>query len=169
VECLEGKTLSEISSSIPQSYVTVSRAITALEEVGLGFSDRFGKIKVFHFKFIGKELWEKAQPYLVSPVLTVRYFDAFDGSGIIGGINALAHYSHLNPEEMQTLVLDRNLVPGDNSLEDGRYRIEVWKYPPIGGGPWVDKLSLALSLQENKDERVQKEIELMINAIWSTE
>lgn len=168
-ESLEGKTLSEINSLVPQSYVTVSRAITALEEIGLGFSDKFGTTKVFHFKFIGKELWEKAQPYLVSPVLTVRYCDAFDGSGVISGINALAHYSHLNPEEMQTLVPDRNLVPEDNGLEDGKYRIEVWKYPPIGSGPWVDKLSLALSLQENKDERVQKEIELMINAIWSTE
>ncbi|MBO6170236.1 MAG: hypothetical protein J6O51_09765 [Bacteroidales bacterium] len=168
-ESLDGKTLSEISSLVPQSYLTVSRAVTTLEDIGLGFSDRFGKTKVLHFKFIGKDLWEKAQPYLVSPILTVRYYDAFDGSGLIGGINALAHYSHLNPEEMQTLVLERNLVPEDIGLEDGRYRIEVWKYPPIGGGPWVDRLSLALSLQENKDERVQKEIELMINAIWSTE
>ena len=169
LESLDGKTLSEISSSVPQSYLTVSRAVTVLEEVGLGYSDRFGKTKVFHFKFIGKDLWEKAQPYLVSPILTVRYYDAFDGSGIIGGINALAHYSHLNPEEMQTLVLDRSVAPKDNGLEEGRFRIEVWKYPPIGSGPCVDKLSLALSLQENKDERVQKEIEIMINAIWSTE
>ena len=169
LESLDGKTLSEISSSAPQSYLTVSRAVTVLEEVGLGYSDRFGKTKVFHFKFVGKDLWEKAQPYLVSPILTVRYYDAFDGSGIIGGINALAHYSHLNPEEMQTLVLDRSVAPKDNGLEEGRFRIEVWKYPPIGSGPCVDKLSLALSLQENKDERVQKEIELMINAIWSTE
>ena len=169
VESLDRKTLSEISSAIPQSYLTVSRAITALEDVGLGFSERVGKTKVFHFKFVGKDLWEKAQPYLVSPILTVRYYDAFDGPGIIGGINALAHYSHLNPEEMQTLVLDRSLAPKDNGLEDGRYRIEVWKYPPIGSAPFVDKLSLALSLQENRDERVQKEIELMIDAIWSTE
>lgn len=169
LESLDGKTLSEISSSVPQSYLTVSRAVTVLEEVGLGYSDRFGKTKVFHFKFVGKDLWEKAQPYLVSPILTVRYYDAFDGSGIIGGINALAHYSHLNPEEMQTLVLDRSVAPKDNGLEEGRFRIEVWKYPPIGSGPCVDKLSLALSLQENKDERVQKEIELMINAIWFTE
>ena len=169
LESLDGMTLSEIGSSVPQSYLTVSRAVTVLEEVGLGYSDRFGKTKVFHFKFVGKDLWEKAQPYLVSPILTVRYYDAFDGSGIIGGINALAHYSHLNPEEMQTLVLDRSVALKDNGLEDGRIRIEVWKYPPIGSGPWVDKLSLALSLQENKDERVQKEVELMIDAIWSTE
>ena len=169
VESLEGKTLSEISSAVPLSYLTVSRAITTLEEVGLGISDRFGKIKLFHFRYIGKELWEKARPYLVSPILNVRYYDSFDGPGIIGGINALAHYSHLNPEEMQTLVLDRSVAPKDNGLEEGRFRIEVWKYPPIGSGPCVDKLSLALSLQENKDERVQKEIELMINAIWSTE
>ena len=169
VESLEGKTLNEISAVLPLSYLTVSRAVTALEDVGLGFSDRFGNNKVFHFKFIGKDLWEKAQPYLVSPILTVRYYDAFDGSGVIGGINALAHYSHINPEEMQTLVLDRSVAPKENGLEDGTFRIEVWKYPPIGGDQWVDRLSLALSLQDNKDERVQKEIEFMINAIWSTE
>ena len=85
-ESLGGKTLSEISSAVPLSYLTVSRAITALEEVGLGISERFGKIKVFHFKYVGKELWEKAQPYLVSPILTVRYYDTTNNSGTIEGV-----------------------------------------------------------------------------------
>jgi hypothetical protein len=45
--------------------------------------------------------------------------------------------------------------------------IEVWKYPvvsPIGrDNEWVDKLSLAISLREDDDSRVEGEIERLIN------
>jgi hypothetical protein len=166
---LEGKNVSEVCELVPQSYLTVSRAVTTLEDLGLCKNVRDGKNKMIHFIASGRELWDMAQPFLVSPILSVLYLDSYAGVGIIGGINALSHYTHLNPEELQTLVVERKDAPCGLGYEDGKYRIEIWKYPPIGGGRWVDRLSLALSLKDDKDERVQKEIEQMINTIWFTE
>jgi len=45
--------------------------------------------------------------------------------------------------------------------------IETWKYPPITpakfDSDWVDRLSLALTLQDDPDPRVEKEVERLIN------
>jgi hypothetical protein len=51
----------------------------------------------------------------------------------------------------------------------GDYRVEVWKYTPslLTKNNTVDKLSLYLSLRNNEDERVQIELDNMINEmIW---
>lgn len=96
--------------------------------------------------------------------------------GLEGGINALSFYSDLNPERMQTKVMydadfrkarETGELPELNRIE-GYTRIEVWKYPPViqPGQKTVDRLSLALSLREDKDPRVEKEIELMIKKLW---
>lgn len=166
---LDGKSVSEICELVPQSYLTVSRAITTLEDVGLCESVRHVKNKIIHFKASGKELWDLSQQYLISPVRKVFYLDAYGGSGILGGINALSHYTNLNPEEIQTKIVLRDNTLRKNQLEDGDIRIEVWKYPPMGNGQWADKLSLALSLRDEKDERVQKEVEKMVKTVWCTE
>ena len=43
-------------------------------------------------------------------------------------------------------------------------RIEIWKYPPIPmEEEFVDKLSLYLTLKDDVDPRVEKELEIMIN------
>lgn len=49
---------------------------------------------------------------------------------------------------------------------DGNIIIEAWKYPPvtkIGTKPeWMDRLSLAVSLRDNYDARVQGELTRLI-------
>lgn len=50
---------------------------------------------------------------------------------------------------------------------DGNVVIEAWKYPPVakmGETPqWVDKLSLAISLRDDDDPRVEGEVERLLN------
>ena len=47
--------------------------------------------------------------------------------------------------------------------------IEVWKYPVVAllgnDNEWVDKLSLAISLRDDDDPRVEGEIERLINEL----
>ena len=49
---------------------------------------------------------------------------------------------------------------------DGGIIIEAWKYPPVTSigtkAEWVDKLSLAISLREDADPRVEGEVERLI-------
>ena len=50
---------------------------------------------------------------------------------------------------------------------DGNIIVEVWKYPPVGlkddKHEWVDRLSLAISLKDDEDPRVEGEVERLIN------
>ena len=52
---------------------------------------------------------------------------------------------------------------------DGNVIIEAWKYPPVTTvntkAEWVDKLSLAISLRDDSDPRVEGEVERLINEI----
>ena len=49
---------------------------------------------------------------------------------------------------------------------DGNIIIEAWKYPPVtkigAEAEWVDRLSLAVSLRDNYDARVQGELTRLI-------
>ena len=49
----------------------------------------------------------------------------------------------------------------------GENKIEIWRYSPffLTKGHYVDKLSLYLSLKNNDDERIQIELENLINDI----
>jgi hypothetical protein len=51
--------------------------------------------------------------------------------------------------------------------EPGTVEIEVWSYAPslFAEGDAVDRLSLFLSLQEDKDERVQAAVEEMMGGL----
>ena len=58
----------------------------------------------------------------------------------------------------------REIIPSRSG-----YKIEIWKYSPemkIGQQGYVDRLSLYLSLREDKDPRVEKELENIIREIW---
>ena len=135
--------------------------------------------KRIHFEKEGKQLWKEAEPLMQNPIKSVWYADEEVAQGVVGGINALSHYSALNPERMQTKVIydpefrkakEAGALPELNIL-DGSTRIEVWKYPPVieKVDGFVDRLSLVLSLGEDDDPRVEKEIELMIDRLWLKE
>lgn len=50
---------------------------------------------------------------------------------------------------------------------EGNCCIEIWQYPSIPiNEHFVDMLSLAISLQDDHDPRVEKEVELMIEKLW---
>ena len=79
----------------------------------------------------------------------------------------------LNSESEQTVMMTKDeynqakkadLIENENNY-DGHVVIEIWKYPVVSKGhpQWVDKLSLAISLKDDDDPRVEKEVERLIN------
>ena len=105
---------------------------------------------------------------LVSPIEQLYYTDAILEGQQISGVNALASYTMLNEEsrlcwavtkkEQKTLAIVTDKQFGENE-------IQVWKYNPkmLSTEGAVDKLSLYLSLKDNEDERIQIELERLIN------
>lgn len=178
VESLEGMSARGMAERLPYSYESVTLGLTCLADVGLCEKVSDGaRSKIVHLGAKGRELWDNAQPYLIDPVEKRIYCDALktDVRYPTCGINALAHYSWLNPDRGQMLMMskrDFKALEANGALHnaneyDGDVLIEVWKYPVIvlKGQPqeWVDRLSLALSLREEKDPRVEGEVERIIN------
>lgn len=178
VKCLEGFTAKDMTDLLPYSYESISLGITCLADVGLCKKVSDGpKRKVIHFLADGQELWEKSQSVMINPVERKFYCDQLlsDAHFVSCGINALAHYSWLNPDHERMIMMSKKQLKKLLSLNtivnineyDGDIMIEEWKYPPVVErvecADWIDKLSLALSLKEDDDPRVEGEVQRMIN------
>lgn len=177
---IEGMAARDIEDKIPYSYASITLGLTCLEDLGLCKKvAEASKRKVIHFDMKGMNLWEQAQPFLVNPVEERIYCDGLlsDDSFPECGINALAHYTRLNPDSERTIMMSVKQLRNFKSSEalvrpnefDGNIIIEAWKYPPVTAigvkAEWVDKLSLAISLREDEDPRVEGEVERLINEI----
>lgn len=161
---LNGNSLKDLEKITPYKYATISKAIQQLRAKGLVETEKVGRSdSLLKFDSDPRATWDKAQPYLTCPVKKVVYFPQEINEGEIGGISALSHYTMLAPENIPTRVFTKfeNLL---TSTYEDIQRIEIWKYPPIiKQEGYVDKLSLFLSLKDDKDPRVEKELEIMIN------
>ena len=96
--------------------------------------------------------------------------------------SALPKYTDLNPSRQEYYAIEKNVfyslqkskaLVNPNAYE-GRYALEVWKYNPLAlvdklpnDGIVVDPLSLYLSMQDNRDERIEMALDQIIeNFIW---
>jgi DNA-binding MarR family transcriptional regulator len=174
---LNNLTTQQLSDKFNQTYLKTSRAVKNLEALGL-CNLTSGKEKKIQFTAKGKELWLKAQSSFQNPIERVLFTDELltdDRQAFASNINALAHYSMLNDEtkryyaigknNLKSLAVETNKYAGDNT-------IEVWRYNPdlLSDNGFIDRLSLYLIFKNDSDERVQTELEQLINEIqWSKE
>lgn len=178
VKNLEGLSAKEIAELIPYSYESTTLGLTCMEDLELCKKIQTdSKKKLLHFTENGIELWKKAKPFFISPLEQRIYCDSFrsEMNFPICGINALAHYTRLNPDPEKMFmttnkeykVLNSSGLIENPNTYDGNVIIEIWKYPAIGlieeKVPFVDRLSLAITLENDNDPRVEKEVEQMIN------
>ena len=176
VNDVNGWSMTDMENKLPYTYITISRAFKNLEELQLCkiVMDK-NRVKRIFFEGTKKEVWMRSLPYLKNPIKKKVYCDDIttDLTFVYGGINALSHYSSLNPDATKTYVVDtkeynslqsKNIFVNLNDTE-GNIRIEIWHYPPLRQN-YVDPLSLFLSLRDDRDPRTEKEIELMLNKLW---
>lgn len=173
-ENIDGLTMQTLAEKLNTSYATVNRGIRWMKEKGF-VTLTGGKEKQIHFNYQGKDLWEKAMPYLETPIDFIVYTPELGiaENGLVSEQNALAEYSLLNGGPYRIAISKeeyKNLKKKDIYWDPfGEAGIEVWKYDPalLSGTGVVDKLSLYLLLKDYEDERVQIELENMINdIIW---
>lgn len=141
------------------------------------------KEKYINFNLPIPELWKKAFPLLVDPVIKRVYVDHYpDNIALVrSNLSALTEYSNLNPDIQEHRALEKGLFYGlknteafvDMNPQEGRYCLEVWKYNPLvltkgnDTQSLVDPLSLYLSMKHMNDERIEIALEGIINKyIW---
>lgn len=171
-ENIDGLTMQEIAEKLKTSYATVNRCVRWMKEKGF-ITLNGGKEKQISFNFQGKNLWTEALPFMETPIEFVVYTPelAVSENSLISEQNALAEYSLLNggPYRIAISKEEYKKLNQKNIYWDpfGEAGIEVWKYDPtlLSDTGVVDKLSLYLLLKDYEDERVQIELENMLNEI----
>ena len=151
------------------SYATANRTLRWLSNNHI-LSVEGGKEKTYLFANTGKPLWEKALPLLVNPIERMAYSDSAADNALFAGINALAEYTMINGDVNMCYAISEEELKSSGVMTNKKYGsnvLEVWRYNPhlLSNGKAVDKLSLYLTLKDNKDERVQIELDRLINEI----
>ena len=124
-----------------------------------------------------KQYYEKARRFLINPVqkvVTVKRDKSIQNM-TYAGETALSRMSMLNPPEIEEVaVYKADMKINEFEMLDERLseptklvRIQLWKYNPLlfASNGMVDKVSLACSFIDNKDERIESSIEEMLEEI----
>ena len=167
IDSIIGVNSYELSDKFGVSYGTVNKSLRWLVNKDL-IKLEGTKTKSVQLELSGKELWDKALPMLLSPIEQIYYTDANIKGQMISGVNALASCTMLNEESKQCYAVSKKDFKSLSIVTDKRFgqnEIQVWKYNPKTLSPVgvVDKLSLYLSLKDNEDERIQIELERLMN------
>ena len=163
--------IKEIEKVLGCSHASAVNALLELELLGFGEKTKIpnGNGTEFHFKLQGRELWEASQDYFVNPCK--RHVGVVNRPKDIplfkAGANALAEITMLSealPEIYAVALADFRKNDYEIVLPDSAdIVLQLWRYRPnILEDNGIDSLSLALSLKNESDERVQMAVEEML-------
>lgn len=169
ISSLSGMDLKELMNIFGISYSTANRAVRWLESQTV-ISSTGAKEKKICIDMDKKALWTKALPFFTNPVEKVLRTDAIIPRLMKSGVNALSAYSMINEENREHYAISKDTLKTLDIKVDKNYGenvIEIWRYNPgiLSKSGIVDRLSLYLSLKDSKDERIQIELDNMINEI----
>lgn len=165
----------EMAPLLGYSAMTMTRAFDELETASLAEVAIRGRERCLRFNGGRREIWEKAQPFLRSPVNKQTFIRRIEGAAdaIRAGLTALAHYSMLAAPAYTTYALSRedwkelrkrHRIMELPDQDPDASEIQVWWYPPalFAEQGIVDRLSLYLSLKADHDERTESALEEMM-------
>ena len=167
--------MNQAAKDLNLTSMSISRASTQLVEMKLLNVRRDGIQKILFSNETPESLFQKAKGKLLNPVKRTIYVT----EGLIGtellksGYSALSEYSMLNMPNVQCFASDsisKWQKNATNTLQDSKTQVavELWRYDPkkLSDVKAVDLLSLALSLEDDPDERVEEAVEDMLRNLW---
>lgn len=178
-EPLGGLPLSSIAKKLHCSAMMLSKVKDELEEAGICEVERVGRSMTLKFTAANQALWNFAQGRLTSPVKKTRWV-RWDkppvNPALLSGISALSRRTLLADDRLPTYALgpklfeswlEQGIAIGCPDAEQADAKIEVWSYEPqlLGDNEMVDRLSLYLSLRHNADERIQQQLERLMEEV----
>lgn len=169
----------ELARILGYSKMTMSRAADEIESTGIQslIRSKDGRLRTRDSK---PGLWKSIKPFLRTPVkkrLFVRQLNHENELEIAAGLTALAHKTTLSPPKLPVFAVDtktwEELTDSFEELptsEEADFELEIWIYNPkqFAKEGLVDPLSLYLSFQDTKDERIEAALEQLMEQIkWS--
>ena len=168
------------SEKLDYSSMSISRAWKELAAIELCEGQKKGRNLILDFMGSARELWERALPYLHSPVRhrKIAIVDHIDNLRLRrAGVTALADYSLISKDARPEYAIKlsdwnaakkQSIVNEVSPANDLGVVIETWSYDPkiiAPGSENVDALSLYLSLQDAPDERIQGALKEMLGGL----
>ncbi|OQB99479.1 MAG: hypothetical protein BWX78_01734 [Firmicutes bacterium ADurb.Bin099] len=166
---------SEAAKALELTPTSISRASIQLEGMGLIKTEKRGVQKVVFSNKTVQELFTEGQKHLANPVKRRVYVPKSEIKErlLFSGYSALSNYSMLNPSDIDFYATDsiarwEKIASKKLLNEDEQCAVEFWSYNPrkLSKDENVDRLSLALSLREDKDERVEEAVQEMLEQVW---
>ena len=169
---------SEAALALQLTPTSLSRASKQLEEMGLIQTKKEGVQKIIHSDKSPKDLFLQAAPFLRNPVKRKVYVpkSVLGSEQLLSGYSALSQYTMLASPELECRAVN-HLSLWNHALSyqlqdsEGQCQLELWIYDPkiLSQSGCVDRLSLALSLKSDGDERVEEALETMLDTIWKNQ
>jgi hypothetical protein len=180
-ENLDGWPLRRIALAIGYSPIMLSKVRAELEATGLCHARKTGRTISLAFRFAGHELWNKALPWLATPLRTSHWarWDKPPAEALVAGITALCRTTKISDDRIPTFCMAAPAVReavGRRNIrivaepDEANVQIEAWSYDPrlLTDRDIADPLSVYLTLRELPDERVQEQLETLLKRIsWS--
>ncbi|WP_051589065.1 MarR family transcriptional regulator [Ruminococcus sp. NK3A76] len=141
---------------------SVSRASKQLEQLGIIQAEQQGVHKEIYSDKTPREMFMSAKGLLKDPVKRKIYVSKSEIKDdlLAGGYSALSEYAFINPPYVKEFASDSISKWEKSSTrsllnENDQCRVALWRYDPgkLTNGKAVDRLSLALSLQNDKDAK----------------
>lgn len=171
----------EAAKKLSLSLMSVSRSMRQLEEFGLIQSERNGVQKIICSNRNPQELFDAARKYLLNPVKRTIYVSKtdLDENLLLSGSPALAGYSMLSPSEPEYYAassiadIEKKATRRLQNYQK-QCAVELWRYSPeklavfdkASNNKRVDRLSLALALRDDNDDRIQEAVDEMLDSVW---
>lgn len=169
----------EIAHRIGYTGMMVSHAREQLESLGLCEAAKQGRSVTLRFPLSRRDLWERSRELMASPVQKTHWITGTVPCNLrcLAGISALSERSMLGGDAIPTFaihhktfldLLEKGAVRDCPLHEEAGARIEAWRYDPrplADGRGTVDAFSLYLSMESEPDDRVQQELDHMMEEI----
>ncbi|HBT19681.1 MAG TPA: hypothetical protein DEA52_06450 [Clostridiaceae bacterium] len=174
--------MTEIAIKLSVSIMSISRAFADLRKLGL--IKQTNESENTSYKLNGKrsEVWDKALPAMASPVFKTVYVDqtSLEKEQIellsLSGESALSRYSMLSAPKNTVYGIHKNLFAAKfkNVIilpirDENTITIQLLTHSLFTRGGCFDELSTALILIDEPDERVNGEVESMLDHYFGEE
>lgn len=162
----------ELATALNTSMMTASRILNDLYDTGLltfEIGGKTGRSKMYK-KIDAPLFYSKGSKYLRNPVMQTVYTGPKMMEAPTAGLEALSMISMMNPPKNSAVAIDKEglkrnehyiINDKDRIADEKLTEVEVWRYNPtlLSNQGRVDIVSLALSLKELNDERVEQALE----------
>lgn len=167
----EAVTMTDWAAALEYTKMTMTRAFRELRSI-LENEEYMEAIR-------GRQLWERLRPFLRTPVMRRRYYDvdfSAKKGALLAGDSALPSYTNMAEGSHKVVCMSgqnwkkfqEDYSPVELSRpEPGGLEVQVWRYIPkcLANKGVADPLSVYLSYEKNKDERIEMALEELLEDV----